>query len=355
MSTKTLLLSHRDLRWVVRRVGLTPLMDELIARLGAAFATFDERTTAIPVRTGFHYDRPATGLIEWMPLMQRHREVVMKIVGYHPDNPQAHGLPTILSTITAYDTATGHLTAVADGTLLTAMRTGAASAVSSRLLASPASRTLGLIGCGAQAVTQLHALSRVFALDEVLLCDVDPAALRSFPARVAGLVPSGIELRSCPAEEVVAGSDILSVATSVEVGRGPVFAPCESKPWLHVNAVGSDFPGKTELPLAFLQQCFVCPDTVAQARVEGECQQLQPAEIGAGIVDVARKAESYRSAQSRRTVFDSTGWALEDQVALDLVLEHARALGLGSEMQIESVGHDPRDPYELVGDDGAAT
>ena len=95
-----------------------------------------------------------------MPIYKKGAEVVIKVVGYHPKNPKNFNLPTILSSISSYDTKTGHLMGIADGVLLTALRTGAASAVASELLAKPESTTLGLIGCGAQSITQLHALSR---------------------------------------------------------------------------------------------------------------------------------------------------------------------------------------------------
>ncbi len=344
----TLLLSYRDLQEIVRRVGIDQFMDNLIDRLTVALTSFDEDQTEIPIRTGFHYESPVTGLIEWMPLLQRRSRVLMKMVGYHPQSPDSLQLPTILSTLSMYDTATGHLTSLVDGTFLTAVRTGAASAIASRLLAKPGSTTIGLIGCGAQAVTQLHAIGRIFELDEVLIYDTDEMAMETFPDRVAGFVKDHTHIRKMPVEKLVAASDILCVATSVEVGEGPVFESCQTKPWLHINAVGSDFPGKIELPKSMLQNSVVCPDSIDQAKREGECQQLTTDQIGPDLVAVTRRAGEFKAMQGCSTVFDSTGWALEDLVAVELLLEHARKFNLGTQVQIECVSKDPRDPYEFL-------
>ncbi|MBT8446341.1 MAG: ornithine cyclodeaminase family protein, partial [Gammaproteobacteria bacterium] len=258
----TLLLTSEDLQHVVRQVGIDALMDELIERLTTALREFDPDQTEIPVRSGFHYEHPVTGMIEWMPLLERNHSVLMKTVGYHPESPDLHNMPTILSNLSKYDPATGHLEALLDGTLLTAMRTGAASAVASRVFARPGSATIGLIGCGAQAVTQLHALGRMFPLTEALIYDTDAAAVRSFPARVAPFCSPELSIASSEPEAILARADILCVATSVAIGAGPVFSPGPTRPWLHINAVGSDFPGKTEIPESMLLESIVCPDSL---------------------------------------------------------------------------------------------
>ena len=342
---KTLLISDRDLQSLVNTVGIDVFMDELIAQLREALRAFDPDQTIVPERTGFYYDRPTAGLLEWMPLFTDHQTVLMKMVGYHPHNPSCHQIPTIISTLSAYETTTGRLAALVDGTLLTAMRTGAASAIASELLARPGSETLGLIGCGAQAVTQFHALSRVFNLREVLYYDCDPAAATSLPQRIEPLAPSATSMSEASFATILSQSDIISVATSVDVGDGPVFDEAETRPWLHINAVGSDLPGKTELPVAMLRQSFVCPDNASQAKKEGECQQLTDADIDASMVDIVRHPSEFKPIQASRTVFDSTGWALEDQVALDLTLQYARELGIGRYVQIECLSDDPRNPY----------
>ena len=345
---KTLLLSQSDLHEIVSRLGADRVMDELIARLRAALVTFDEADTEIPVRDGFHYEAPVPGLIEWMPLLAKKDNVLMKVVGYHPDSPNTLRLPTILSTLSRYDANSGHLRVLVDGTFLTAMRTGAASALASQVMANPDSSTIGLIGCGAQAVTQLHALSRLFPIKDVLLYDIDETAVETLSDRVACFSNSGFNIRRALVPELVASSDILCVATSVPIGKGPVFAAGDTRPWLHVNAVGSDFPGKVECPKDLLLNSFVCPDVTDQAMREGECQQLAPDQVDVDFPTLIKNADAYQHLRKETTVFDSTGWALEDQVALSFLLEFAEAFDLGTSIQIEHVSIDPRSPYEFL-------
>ena len=99
---ETLILSGSDISTLVGSTGLNVFMDALIRDLESAFSGFDPEITQIPIRSGFNYTEPASGLIEWMPLYKSGSEVVLKLVGYHPDNPERFSLPTIISTVYAY-------------------------------------------------------------------------------------------------------------------------------------------------------------------------------------------------------------------------------------------------------------
>ena len=347
---KTLVLSSSDIQEILRHFGVDWIMMTLVERLKIAINNYNPQKLSIPVRSGFHYDKPEPGLIEWMPLYNQHDEggkVLIKVVGYHPSNPNKLDLPTIISTISEYDTASGHLCALIDGVLSTAIRTGAASAVATKLMAKPTSSVLGLIGCGTQAVTQLHAISLLFNIKQVLFYDIDSNASSSFEKRCLTL-NTAIEFVSTTIDDIVKNSDILCTATSIDIGAGPLFSNIETKPHLHINAVGSDFPGKVEIPLHLLQKCFVCPDFIEQAMVEGECQQLDKSEIGAGLIEVVQNSDKYAYLQHERTVFDSTGWALEDKVVMDLFLDCASQLGLGQLLDIEHRPIDTKNPYDFL-------
>ncbi|NMO16210.1 ornithine cyclodeaminase family protein [Pyxidicoccus fallax] len=345
-ATRTLLVTQADLRSIVEAVGLDALMDQLIHALSDALRGFDGSVTEVRKREGFMLDHPRQpGVLEWMPVMHRGHTVTVKMVGYSPLNPQEHTLPTIIATNSLYDVRTGHLLAIMDGVFATALRTGAASAVATRCLAAPGSTVLGLVGTGAQAVTQLHAISRLFPLKQVLAYDTHPEALQSFAGRVGFL---GLDVRPVSLAQLEAQSDIICTATSVAVGAGPVISGHELKPHVHINAVGSDLPGKTELPRAFLERSLVVPDYLEQARVEGECQQLSPNKIGPDLVTLMKNPERYEAWRQRSTVFDSTGYALEDQVVTELLLEHAEQLGLGTPVALETIGGDALDPYSLL-------
>jgi ornithine cyclodeaminase/alanine dehydrogenase-like protein (mu-crystallin family) len=348
MSTRV--LDHHDTRALVRAVGIDTLMDQLTGRLTDTLASYDRERWNIPVREGFAYESPRPGLVEWMPIHDRAGDVTLKIVSYHPCNPSDHALPTILSTVGAYCTRTGRLRGLVDGTFLTALRTGAASAIATRILAHGTASRLGMIGCGAQSVTQIHGVSRVIELDEIAYFDIEPAVMATFPDRVRRLGLGKVQFRPATASEVARTADVLCTATTVGVGAGPVFPDEDLRPWIHVNAVGADFPGKTEVPRSLLDRAFVCPDFLLQAIREGECQVLDASSIGPELHEIVRAPDAFADRRGVPTVFDSTGWALEDHVALEYLFDLAEDMGLGTPIELEWRGLDPRDPYCGVAD-----
>ena len=343
---KSLVLKSDDVRALVSDAGLDYLLDRTIDRLRFGLRQARGGGFEAPKRAGFHYRQPAVGLLEWMPGKDAESTTV-KVVGYHPHNPSS-SLPTILSVVAAFDTSTGALTALADGTFLTALRTGAASAIATDVLAREDCRTLGLIGCGAQAVAQLHALARVRPIDSVLIFDVDKRVEASFEQRIE---PLGLQVRvgRPPLEQVVENSDILCTCTSVAPGEGPVFESGPRRPWLHVNAVGSDFPGKVETPSVLLERAFICADFPEQCLLEGECQQVKPSAIAVDLAELSSEPSQFHCRREELTVFDSTGWSLEDHFALDVLVTEAKRRGLGTEMEIDSSSAaDPHNPYAFL-------
>ena len=135
---------------------------------------------------------------------------------------------------------------------------------------------------------------------------------------------------------------------SIEIGAGPLFDGLPSREHLHISAVGSDFPGKIELPLSFLKQSFVCPDFREQAVLEGECQQLKAEQIGASLFEVCKHPDRFTEVKTGRSVFDSTGLSLEDMIAQDSFFQWARELGLGQHIPIEYISEDAKHPYEFM-------
>ncbi len=344
---ETRILGASDLAVLVDRVGRDALMDRMIESLRERFAGHDAELVDARPRAGFRYDKPALGLVEWMPTHEVGGPVVIKMVGYHPTNPAQRSLPSVLATSSMWDTETGHLLAISDSTLLTALRTGAASGLATDLMAIDTPITVGMIGLGAQAVTQLHAISRVRTVQRVVGYDPSPEPADSFADRIAFL---GLPFDSCPEgglEAMAAEVDVLVTCTSIDIGAGPVVGDFEPRPWLHVNAVGADFPGKLELPTSLLESALVIPDTLEQCIVEGECQQVPAHRIGPDLFEVVQAEETTKE-KARVTVFDSTGWAVEDDVALRLMLELADEHDVGRRLQLESIPVDPYDPYGVV-------
>ncbi|MEN2282162.1 ornithine cyclodeaminase family protein [Algoriphagus sp. SE2] len=332
---------------IITKIGLNRVMDDLIAELEEAIKNYNKEETEVPIRSGFNYKKPFLGLVEWMPIMKKGEEVLIKVVGYHPENPDIFKLPTILSTISSYDAHTGHLNYLVDGVLLTALRTGASSAVASKLMAKPNSKTLGIIGCGAQSITQIHAICRLFPIEEILIYDIDQSCMNSIADRIAP-INLGISPKASHISEIMELSDIICTATSIAPEKGPLFSEFKSKPHLHINAVGADFPGKFELPKSLLEKAFVCPDFLDQAVIEGECQQLNKSDIGSSWDELIHDEDLKKNYQSGISVFDSTGWALEDQVVARLFANYAEDLNLGTKMNIESFSSDEKNPYGTI-------
>lgn len=343
-----LILTHADVAQIMNHVGIDAFVRALTDRLDEGFRRVHVETAMLsPARGGFDRPEPVRGVIEWMPHREPGASTTVKLVSYSPNNPGESGLPTISACLTRFDDRTGHTTVVADGTLLTALRTGAASALASRALAHPESRAVGVIGCGVQAVAQVHALSLVFPLDTVLAWDTDSGNLASFRERIAF---TGLNVMPMRPDEMLSTADIMVTATSVAVGKGPVVEDGPTRPHLHINAVGSDVAGKTELPRSLVDRALVCPDHPEQAAREGECQVLDPKRIGPPLSAIcADPAAIAHDARHRLTIFDSTGVAMEDHIALDLLLALAGDRGLGTEIDLENKRvADTANPYTRV-------
>lgn len=342
----SLFIGKESLVKIINLVGIDVFMDALIHELTLALNHHDKNQTQVMVRNGFVYPEPNVGVLEWMPVMHSDGDILVKLVAYNPSNPERHALPTIMSTMALFGSENGMLKVLTDGLFLTAVRTGASSAIASRILANPDSRTVGLVGGGAQAITQLHALSRVFKLERALVYDTDPESAASFIKR-ASFIP--VQVESTSLEELEIHSDIICTATTVAPGEGPVIRGHKLKQNVHINAVGSDLPGKTELPLHVLQNSFICPDFPEQAIYEGECQQLPSDTVmGPSFFELVQNQSSYIAQQSRSTVFDSTGFALEDLVAVRLLRKFALEHGIGEIVQVEALSPDPKNPYSCL-------
>ncbi|MBI4185993.1 MAG: ornithine cyclodeaminase family protein [Chloroflexi bacterium] len=249
--------------------------------------------------------------------------VGMKWVNVHPGNP-ALGLPTIMALLIYSDPATGYPLAVMDATEITAYRTGATAAIASKYLARQDARTLGIIGAGRQAHTQLAAHALVFPLRQINVFDLSPATtekfIRSFP---------DYPVRGTSLEEAAA-SDIVCTVT-------PARAPFLKKKWLapgaHINAIGADAEGKEELEPDILKEAVIVVDDLGQASAAGEVNvPLRKGIISLGNIygtlgDIITGRKKGRQDSRTVTVFDSTGVAIEDVAVARFIYEKAKQAG----------------------------
>ncbi len=348
---KTKLLSASDIETILTNVGPNELLDQLIDSLRTGFASFEPQNVQVPTRSGIYYKSPDIGLIEWMPATESDRQLATsKIVGYHPTNPDKRSIPTILSTLSSYDTTSGHLRGILDGTFPTALRTGAMSAIASEILA-PRDRplALGIIGAGAQSVTQIHAITRVLPIEQIIVFDKNESAAKSLESRVSFVSIPVETINEVELPTYLSSLDILCTCTSEEPGSGPLFDDFSNKEDLHINAVGSDFPQKIEIPISLLKRAHVCPDFLEQALVEGECQQLKPSEIAPDVANLLRSSKSDQTkARNTLSVFDSTGHAYADFITTHFFLNYAESFCLGTNIEIETSPTDPLNPYSFL-------
>lgn len=343
---ETLILDVDDLARVLDDVGLDRFYDELIDELRSEIRAVDPARVEDMIRAGFNYATPEHGLVEWMPTMVVGDVVSVKTVGYHPENPTRRGLPSVLATTALYDTTTGALVGLSEATLLTALRTGAASAVVTDAIVAPKPIVLGVVGCGAQAVTQIHAISRVRRIERLIVTDVIEDNARSLGERLPEGIPTPEVVGRERFDRLVGELDVLCTCTSVDIGAEPVVSLEHARSTLHVNAVGADFPGKTELDLGDLRRSVVIPDVADQCMIEGESQRLDRVELGPSMAEVL--AGDGLDLGRTLTVFDSTGWSFEDLLAARLFHAHARRLGLGQRVALQRTPADPYDPYESL-------
>jgi ornithine cyclodeaminase len=241
------------------------------------------------------------------------------------------------------DVATGAPILLSELTLTTALRTAAMSALAARVLARPGAHVMALIGNGAQSEFQALAFHHLLGVDEVRLFDVDPAATAKLMRHLAA-VP-GLRVTACGSvADAVRGAHIVTTVTA-DKARATILTPELIEPGMHLNAVGGDCPGKTELHAQILEGAQVFVEYEPQSRVEGEIQQM-PAEFA--VTEfwrvLTRQAAGRRDAAAV-TVFDSVGFALEDFAALRWLRDSARELGLGEPIDLIPQQADPKDLF----------
>jgi len=247
----------------------------------------------------------------------------VKWVNAHPQN-QSRNLPSVMAVIIYNDPETGYPLAIMDGTKITAYRTGAAAAIASKYLARQDSHTIGIIGAGCQAYTQIMAHAELFDLSSINVFDISETAvdklIKSFPE---------FPVRSCSIQEAAA-SDIVCTLTP---SRNPII----KKEWIiagtHINAVGADAAGKEELDPSILKEAIVVVDDLRQASTGGEINVLIKKgiytvnEIYGTLPELVVRKKKGRTDNKVITVFDSTGIAVEDIAVAKFLFEKGQQMG----------------------------
>ncbi|UIP59077.1 ornithine cyclodeaminase [Agromyces marinus] len=285
------------------------------------------------------------GVIELMPTSD-HESYAFKYVNGHPSNP-ARGFQTVTAFGVLADVHNGYPTFLAEMTVLTALRTAATSAFAAKLLARPDSEVMAMIGTGSQAEFQALAFRHALGIRSLRVYDVDPDAIAKF---VRNMLPLGFEIEVAgSAAEALAGADIVTTCTA-DKARATVVADEWVTPGMHLNAIGGDCPGKTELDAAILDRAEVFVEYTPQTRIEGEIQAKPDDFAVTELWEVLAGRRPGRSGADAITLFDSVGFAIEDFSALRYVRD--QVAGTRYEQRIDLVA-DPDDPKDLFGLMGA--
>jgi ornithine cyclodeaminase len=286
----------------------------------------------------------ALGVIELMPVSDA-RHYAFKYVNGHPANT-ARGLPTVMAFGVLAEVETGFPLLLAELTLTTALRTAAMSALAAQAVAGPGVRSMALIGNGAQAEFQALAFHALLGVDELRVYDLDAAATDKLVRNLAAYPALRVQ-RAAGIAEAVRGAGIVSTLTARKA-RATILTPGMIEPGMHINAVGGDCPGKTELHADVLRAARVFVEYAPQTRIEGEIQQL-PADFPVvELWGVLAGTAPGRQDEAQVTVFDSVGFALEDYSALRLVHRLALEHGIGQDIALAPPHGDPKDLYRLI-------
>lgn len=281
------------------------------------------------------------GVIELMPVTDG-AQYAFKYVNGHPPNA-AVALPTVMAFGTLAEVSTGFPLLLADMTLATALRTAAASALAARAMAAPGSRTMALIGNGAQAEFQALAFHALLGVQQIRAYDIDAQATARLCRNLSGMAGLTV-LPVASVDEALAGAQIVTTATADKT-RAIILADRQVGPGVHINAVGGDCPGKTELDAAILRRARVVVEYAPQSRIEGEVQQM-PADFPVTeLWQVLAGEVPGRASDDDVTVFDSVGFALEDYSALRWLHASACARHLGRFIELVAIPEDGRDLY----------
>jgi ornithine cyclodeaminase len=339
LTARTHFLSADDVATIVRRLGLARCLGGMADAIHADYLRwhdFDKQA-----RVASHSE---TGVIELMPVSDA-TTYAFKYVNGHPSNHRL-GLSTVMAFGVLADVATGVPVLLSELTLTTAIRTAAMSVVAARVLARPGAACMALIGNGAQSEFQALAFHHLMGIREIRLFDTDPAATRKL---MANLAPTGLRLVPCKnVADAVRGADIVTTVTA-DKSNATILTPDMVEPGMHINGVGGDCPGKTELHPDVLRGASVFVEYEPQTRVEGDLQHLDADFAVTEIWQVLQGEACGRQGADEVTVFDSVGFALEDYSALRFMRDSARRLGVGRPIALIPELADPKNLFGSIG------
>ncbi|CCG03426.1 ornithine cyclodeaminase [Blastococcus saxobsidens] len=328
---------HDMVRWIAA-AGAEPNIAGMARYVRNDFRRWEsfDKTPRVASHTPF-------GVIELMPTSDS-VSYAFKYVNGHPSNP-ARGFQTVTAFGALADVSTGYPVFLAEMTLLTALRTAATSAVAAKALARPDSRRLALIGAGSQAEFQAMGMRSALGIDQVTVWDTDPLAMDKV---ARNLEPLGFDVTvATSGREAVRAADVVTTCTA-DKARATVLPLDWIEPGMHINAVGGDCPGKTELDPEILRSAGVFVEFTPQTRIEGEIQAVEPEFPVTELWEVLVDRRPGRASRDEVTVFDSVGFAIEDFSALRYLRDAVRGTAWVTHIDLVAEPEDPKDLFGMI-------
>ncbi|MBU2982524.1 ornithine cyclodeaminase [Lentibacter algarum] len=323
---------------LVHHIGVEDMLRGLASEIESDFKRW-EQFDKTP-RVASHSD---VGVIELMPTSDG-EAYGFKYVNGHPKNT-SEGLQTVTAFGLLADVYTGYPTLLTEMTLLTALRTAATSAMVAKHLAPKGAKTMAMIGNGAQSEFQTLAMKAILGLQNVRLYDIDPAATAKAARNLEGL---GVNVIMCKsAEESMEGAEIITTCTA-DKQCATILSDNMIGAGVHINAIGGDCPGKTELAEAILHRADIFVEFPPQTRVEGEIQQLAEDHPVTELWQVISGTAKGRVSDKQITLFDSVGFAIEDFSALRYVQAQVKDTPFFQELDMLADPDDPRDLFGML-------
>ncbi len=323
---------------LVLHLGVERVLQDLAAEIEADFLrwpSFDKTP-----RVASHSD---VGVIELMPTSDG-VTYGFKYVNGHPSNMKK-GLQTVTAFGVLADVATGYPLLLSEMTILTALRTAATSAMAAKWLAPKNATVMAMIGNGAQSEFQALGFKAICGITEVRLYDTDPAATAKCARNLAG---HGLKVTPCTTpEQAILGAQIITTCTA-DKQYATILSDNMVGAGVHINAVGGDCPGKTELARDILLRAGIFVEYPPQTRIEGEIQQLPEDYPVTELWQVIAGQVAGRVTADQITLFDSVGFAVEDFSALRYVLGKLKETQLFDNLDMIADPDDPRDLFGMV-------
>ncbi len=323
---------------IVLEIGVETILSELADYIEADFRRWQlfDKTPRVPSHS-------KEGVIELMPTSDG--EVYgFKYVNGHPANTR-QGLQTVTAFGMLADVATGYPVLLSEMTILTALRTAATSAMVAKYLAPAGADCMAIIGNGAQSEFQALAFKAILGITKLRLYDIDPAATEKC---ARNLKDKGFEITTCTSpEDAMQGAQIVTTATA-DKQYATILTDNMVGAGIHINAIGGDCPGKTELHRDILLRSDIFVEYPPQTRIEGEIQQLDAEHPVTEMWQVISGKAKGRRNDSQITLFDSVGFATEDFSALRYLRDQVKRTGQYQELDMLADPDDPRDLFGMV-------